>query len=115
MNISEVLAFKYSGKQWSIIEDRYETLEWLDESPKPTLEELTLLIPVVQEEKRKQKEEMVLRKNEMANRRKELLSRLGISQEEFNILLGMEPKETATEDAVNRRSQNLPVESKPRN
>ena len=35
-----ILTNKYKGKKWSLDGDSYEGLEWLDESPKPTKEEL---------------------------------------------------------------------------
>jgi hypothetical protein len=36
MKISEVLIANYADKIWTITGDDYETLEWSDESPKPT-------------------------------------------------------------------------------
>lgn len=50
MNIEQVLSKKFVGKRWSIIEDNYETLQWDDESPKPTLAELEALIPIIETE-----------------------------------------------------------------
>jgi hypothetical protein len=90
MNIVDVLVAKYVGKQWSIIEDNYETLEWLDESPKPSFEELVSLIPVVEEEKQQREEQKVIQRNEIINKRNELLTRLGISQEELRILFAVD-------------------------
>jgi hypothetical protein len=40
MNITEILKTNYIDKQWSISENDYEKLNWLDKSPKPTEEEL---------------------------------------------------------------------------
>lgn len=40
IDYSIVLTIFYSDKQWSISGNRYEDLDWLDESPKPTKEEL---------------------------------------------------------------------------
>jgi len=40
MNIKEVLLNNYIDKQWSITDNKYEGLEWLDDSPKPTEAEL---------------------------------------------------------------------------
>jgi hypothetical protein len=42
MNYYAILKKHYDGKLWGIAED-YSTLEWLDETPKPTNEELIIL------------------------------------------------------------------------
>jgi hypothetical protein len=44
MSISTVLIEKYSGYEWSIVEDDYSTFVWNSNTPKPTLEELEALI-----------------------------------------------------------------------
>jgi hypothetical protein len=48
MDITQVLADKYPGAQWSLNGDDYEGLEWLDDSPKPTKKALEALWPEVQ-------------------------------------------------------------------
>ena len=40
IDYSLILTINYKGKIWSLNGDSYEGLEWLDESPKPTKEEL---------------------------------------------------------------------------
>jgi hypothetical protein len=50
MDIEQVLIKKFVGKRWSITEGNYETLQWDDESPKPTLVELEALIPIIETE-----------------------------------------------------------------
>ena len=50
MNIPEILIEKYPGAQWSLIGETYDGLEWLDDSPKPTQEELEALWPEVENE-----------------------------------------------------------------
>ena len=40
MDIAAILESKYSGSQWNLDGDFYEGLTWLDNSPKPTQEEL---------------------------------------------------------------------------
>jgi len=40
MDISLILTHNYQGKLWSLIGDSYDGLDWLDESEKPTEEEL---------------------------------------------------------------------------
>ena len=45
---SAVLVYAHSDKLWSIKENDYDTLNWRDESPKPTKEELEALWPATQ-------------------------------------------------------------------
>jgi len=45
-----VLVAKYSGTQWTMDGDKYDGLNWLDTSPKPTQAELDALWPQVQYE-----------------------------------------------------------------
>jgi len=40
MNISQILITNYPGTEWTLVGDKYEGLEWLDDSEKPTKEEL---------------------------------------------------------------------------
>ena len=40
MNITEILIANYIDKEWSISDNDYANLNWMDESPKPTLKEL---------------------------------------------------------------------------
>lgn len=40
MRYSDILTFKYSGQEWSITNEDYETLTWLSDTPKPTKTEL---------------------------------------------------------------------------
>jgi hypothetical protein len=35
-----ILVKNYAGKKWALIGDSYDGLEWTDDSPKPTKEEL---------------------------------------------------------------------------
>jgi hypothetical protein len=48
MNISLTLVKKYPGAEWVLVGTDYEGLEWLDNSPKPTKEELLSLWPDVE-------------------------------------------------------------------
>jgi hypothetical protein len=50
VDISNILMRRYPGKLWGILDDKYENLEWLDESPKPTKKELEKLWPEVKRE-----------------------------------------------------------------
>jgi hypothetical protein len=40
IDYSMILYYNYLGKRWSLLNNNYDSLEWLDESPKPTKEEL---------------------------------------------------------------------------
>jgi hypothetical protein len=39
----QILTINYAGKQWSIVNNSYDGLDWLDSSPKPTQAELDAL------------------------------------------------------------------------
>jgi hypothetical protein len=43
INYAQILITNYVGKEWALNGDDYAGLEWLDESPKPTQEELDAL------------------------------------------------------------------------
>jgi hypothetical protein len=88
MNIDYVLVKKFDGKQWSIIESDYDTLVWNDESPKPTLAELEALIPIVEAEIVAEQEARANAIAERQEQREALLARLGITEEEAQLLLG---------------------------
>lgn len=51
---SQILSIYYVGKQWALDGDLYSGLTWLDESPKPTQEELDALWIPTQETVAKQ-------------------------------------------------------------
>lgn len=40
VNYAQILTLRYPGKIWQMSDVAYETLDWLDESPKPSKEEL---------------------------------------------------------------------------
>lgn len=46
MDIAKVLQFAYPGKAFSLNGEEYSGLDWLDESPKPTLEEIEAKYPL---------------------------------------------------------------------
>ena len=48
MNLVEVLLSEYPGAEWTLAGDDYTGLTWLDDSPKPTQEELDAAWPAVQ-------------------------------------------------------------------
>jgi hypothetical protein len=48
IDYSLILTKNYAGKEWSVIGDSYDGIEWKDSSPKPTKEELDSEWPSVQ-------------------------------------------------------------------
>jgi hypothetical protein len=54
VDIANVLTRRYPGKLWGLVDNDYETLEWDDESPKPTLKQLEKLWPGVEAEMAKE-------------------------------------------------------------
>ena len=48
MNIVTVLHYLRPGEQWVLRGDSYDGLEWMDTTPKPTLEELEAAWPAAQ-------------------------------------------------------------------
>ena len=77
-----ILNKKYEGKEWVLDGDFYEGLNWLDDSPKPSKEELDSLWESV-------KEEVVAEKEDKETARQAILARLGITAEEAALLLSV--------------------------
>jgi hypothetical protein len=50
MNIEKILVAKYAETNWTITDNKYESLEWFDDSAKPTRKELEELAPIVEYE-----------------------------------------------------------------
>ena len=50
---AQILSINYFGKEWTMLGNSYETLTWLDSSPKPTQEELDALWESTQDAKAK--------------------------------------------------------------
>ena len=48
MDIPAILADLYPNAQWSLNGDQYDGLDWLDDTPKPTEQELVDAWPTVQ-------------------------------------------------------------------
>lgn len=40
MDIVQILTIKYPGKEWNLVGNDYEGLDWLDSSTKPTKQQL---------------------------------------------------------------------------
>lgn len=76
-----ILLRRYPGAQWSLIGDNYADLEWLDDSEKPSKEELDAQWTSVQAEIKQEK-------TAKAQAKEALLERLGITADEAALLLG---------------------------
>lgn len=80
MDLSLILSRRYNA-EWTLDGDDYEGLTWLSDSKKPTKAELIAEWESVQAE-------VEAEKVAKANKRIEILERLGITEEEARIILG---------------------------
>ena len=81
MDIALILTRKYPGKAWTLDDNDYAALTWLDDSTKPTKKQLEDFAPIVDKEIEAEKEAAVATKAA-------LLDRLGITSDEAKLLLG---------------------------
>lgn len=87
MNIdySLILSKRFGGKTWSIVESDYDTLNWQDESTKPTQQELDDMWQSVQQE--------IIDEESAKETAKQLalekLAKLGLTPEEVKIIVGL--------------------------
>jgi hypothetical protein len=51
MDIPAILTARWPGAAWSLNGDSYEGLDWLDDAPKPTLDELEAAWPEIQSDR----------------------------------------------------------------
>lgn len=80
---SQVLTCRYPGKEWRMADVDYSTLEWLDDSPKPTRKQLDALWPAVQVELEQQANaRAVARESALAK-----LAQLGLTPDEITSLI----------------------------
>jgi hypothetical protein len=80
IDYTKILVRKYQGTSWTLNGESYDGLTWLDDSDKPTQEELDALWPVVEAEieaEAQAKEEA----------RESVLGKLGVTAEELAVLL----------------------------
>lgn len=80
MDISQILTLNYKGQEWHLVGDDYEGLNWLSDTPKPTLKDLEKQWPAVQLAVSEQIQAKIDAKTA-------LLERLGITEEEAKLLL----------------------------
>jgi hypothetical protein len=79
-----ILTINYVGKQWSLNGNSYEGLTWLDESPKPTQEELDALWEATQATVAAKEQAKVDAKTSALAK----LAALGLTQDEIKALVG---------------------------
>lgn len=78
---SVILTRRYLGKQWTLNGENYDGLVWLSDGEKPSQETLDGLWALVQQE-------IADEATAKATSREALLTRLGITAEEAQLLLG---------------------------
>jgi hypothetical protein len=81
MDISQILTLNYKGQEWHQVGDDYAGLNWLSDTPKPTLKELEDQWPEVELEVAKMLQDKI-------DGKAALLERLGITEDEAKLLLG---------------------------
>ena len=81
IDYTQILSTKYKDAEWTLNGDDYEGLTWLSDSPKPTKKTLDDLWAEV-------KIEIENAKAEKISKKEALLKRLGITEEEAQLLLG---------------------------
>jgi len=80
---SLVLTYKYPGKTWRMSDFDYSTLEWLDDSPKPTRAKLDSLWADVQTEMAAQQSALVSARASAETK----LAKLGLTATEIQAIL----------------------------
>lgn len=81
IDYTQILSTRYKDAEWTLNGDDYEGLTWLSDSPKPTKKTLDDLWAEV-------KIEIENAKSEKISKKEALLKRLGITEEEAQLLLG---------------------------
>jgi hypothetical protein len=84
IDYAQILSLNYVGKQWTLHGDSYDGFTWLEESPKPTQDELDALWESTQTalaEKKLQAE--TAKESALAK-----LAALGLTQDEVKALVG---------------------------
>jgi hypothetical protein len=80
MDLTLILNTKFQGSFWTLDGDDYSGLTWLSETPKPSKKTLEDFWPIVVAEIEAEAQAKINKKNE-------LLTRLGLTQEEMATLL----------------------------
>ncbi len=85
MNINKILITNYPNQKWALTGDAYEGLEWLDESEKPTEEELISQWDEVQSKIAIAEQARIDAKNSAIAK----LEALGLTVEEVEVAFGL--------------------------
>jgi len=84
IDYAQILATNYSGKVWCLVGNDYDSLEWSDESPKPTQAELDVLWESTQATVAEQKAQAIAIKDSALAK----LTALGLTADEVKALIG---------------------------
>jgi hypothetical protein len=84
IDYAQILSTNYVGKQWTLVGHEYSGLEWLDESPKPTQNELDALWESTQATVAAQAQAVIDTKASALAK----LAALGLTQDEVKALVG---------------------------
>jgi len=80
-----VLLTNYPGAQWTISGNDYDTLEWHDDTPKPTQQELDDAWPAVQQARADAEAAVVAAKQSAVDK----LAALGLTVDEISAAFGL--------------------------
>ena len=86
MDIATVLTRKFPDALWNLVDDDYNKLEWLSDSPKPTKKALEALWPDVQAEIAAEAQAKIDAKASAVAK----LQALGLTVEEVQVAFGLE-------------------------
>ena len=80
MDLALILTRKYPGKAWTLDDNDYAALTWLDDSTKPTKKQLEDFAPIVEAE-------IKAEEAAKADAKTALLARIGLSEAEAKLIL----------------------------
>jgi hypothetical protein len=85
IDYAAVLVANYPGAQWSLSGNDYDTLEWYDDTPKPTQQELDDAWPAVQQARADAEAVVVAAKQSAISK----LAALGLTVDEISAAFGL--------------------------
>jgi len=80
MDISQILTLNYKGQEWHLVGEDYAGLNWLSDTPKPTLAELEEQWPAVELAVAQEIQSKI-------DSKQAILDRLGLTADEAKLLL----------------------------
>jgi hypothetical protein len=80
MDISQILTLNYKGQEWHLVGDDYTGLNWLSDTPKPTLAELQEQWPAVELAVAQEIQSKI-------DLKQAILDRIGLTADEAKLLL----------------------------